>query len=316
MSSKGSSSRDLSSSSGGPLPVANRTPEGHPLGAVSPYRIDGPALISFSGGRTSGYMVHEIVRAYDGKLPDDVIVAFANTGKEREETLRFVERCGQEWGVPIRWVEWRPTPDRFAVVDFETASRNGEPFAGVMAKYGYPPTARGRYCTAKLKIDTMKHLMLSLGHKRWVNAVGLRYDEGLRVMRQLARNESGKERYTAIMPLSTARATRQTVMDFWAAQPFDLGLGPHEGNCDLCFLKGRRILGELIRQDPRRADWWVEQERVAVARRPERRLFNPAQSYADLRANTIANEPLPFLAVDEFDAECGLQCGAPDQEAA
>lgn len=41
------------------------------------YRVAGPALISFSGGRTSGYMLHEIVRAYDGKIPDDVAVCFA-----------------------------------------------------------------------------------------------------------------------------------------------------------------------------------------------------------------------------------------------
>jgi 3'-phosphoadenosine 5'-phosphosulfate sulfotransferase (PAPS reductase)/FAD synthetase len=63
--------------------------------------IDGPALISFSGGRTSGYMLWHILDAYDGKLPDDVHVCFANTGKEREETLRFVHECGSRWGVSL-----------------------------------------------------------------------------------------------------------------------------------------------------------------------------------------------------------------------
>lgn len=36
------------------------------------YKIQGPALISFSGGRTSGYMLHQIVQAHGGTLPDDV----------------------------------------------------------------------------------------------------------------------------------------------------------------------------------------------------------------------------------------------------
>lgn len=60
----------------------------------NPYRITGPALISFSGGRTSAFMVWNILQAHGGTLPDDVVVAFANTGKEREETLRFVHECG------------------------------------------------------------------------------------------------------------------------------------------------------------------------------------------------------------------------------
>lgn len=59
----------------------------------SPYRITGPAVVSFSGGRTSGYMLWHILDAHGGALPDDVKVVFCNTGKERPETLDFVERC-------------------------------------------------------------------------------------------------------------------------------------------------------------------------------------------------------------------------------
>jgi hypothetical protein len=35
-----------------------------------PYRLAGPALISFSGGRTSGMMLHHVLDAWDDKLPD------------------------------------------------------------------------------------------------------------------------------------------------------------------------------------------------------------------------------------------------------
>ena len=98
------------------------------------YRIPGPALISFSGGRTSAYMLHQILQAYGGTLPDDVVVAFANTGKEREETLEFVRECADHWSVPVRWVEWRNNEKGFEEVTFETASRNGEPFADLIRK--------------------------------------------------------------------------------------------------------------------------------------------------------------------------------------
>ena len=39
---------------------------------LNPYLIKGPALISFSGGRTSGYMLNHILEAHGGRLPDDV----------------------------------------------------------------------------------------------------------------------------------------------------------------------------------------------------------------------------------------------------
>jgi hypothetical protein len=51
-----------------------------------PYVIDGPAQICFSGGRTKGYMLHQILEA-NGGLPDVCIVSYQNTEKEREETI-------------------------------------------------------------------------------------------------------------------------------------------------------------------------------------------------------------------------------------
>ena len=54
------------------------------------YKIpEGNVLISLSGGRTSAYMLHEILVANNG-LRDDVVVAFANTGREMEGTIDFV----------------------------------------------------------------------------------------------------------------------------------------------------------------------------------------------------------------------------------
>ena len=75
------------------------------------FLISGPAVISFSGGRTSGYMLWRILQAHGGKLPDDVRVVFANTGKEMEETLEFVQAASDHWRVPITWVEYRPKID-------------------------------------------------------------------------------------------------------------------------------------------------------------------------------------------------------------
>ena len=59
----------------------------------NPYRVPRPAVVSFSGGRTSGYLLKHVLDAYGGQLPGDVSVVFANTGMERPETLDFVDTC-------------------------------------------------------------------------------------------------------------------------------------------------------------------------------------------------------------------------------
>jgi len=71
----------------------------------NPYRIDGPAVISFSGGRSSGFMLYNILEAYDGKLPDDIQVVFSNTGLEHRETYEFIHRIEENW-TPITWLEY------------------------------------------------------------------------------------------------------------------------------------------------------------------------------------------------------------------
>lgn len=275
------------------------------------YRIEGPALISFSGGRTSAFMLHEILRAHGGTLPADVVVAFANTGKEREETLRFVHECGTRWGVPIRWLEWRDTPEGFEEVGYNSASRNGEPFAALIQKRQFLPNVVTRYCTQKLKIHTMSKFMQSLGYERWANAVGLRYDEGHRVLKQLARNEKGGDRWKTVMPLSKAKVSKANVMEFWSQQPFDLGLMPYEGNCDLCFLKSRAKLQTIMRERPELATWWIEQERAVTPDTAHGKLWVVDYSYSELADQVARQGFLPFADTnDEHDVECGLHCAA------
>jgi 3'-phosphoadenosine 5'-phosphosulfate sulfotransferase (PAPS reductase)/FAD synthetase len=277
-----------------------------------PYLIEGPALISFSGGRTSGYMLWHILDAYGGELPGDVYVAFANTGKEREETLRFVHDCETHWGVRVHWLEWRNAKPCFEEVGYNSAARNGEPFAALIGKKGYLPNAVTRFCTMELKVRVMRDFAQSQGWKHWNNIVGLRADEMLRVFKAYDRNASGKEPWKSLMPLADAKVRNCDVRAWWAAQPFDLQLQPYEGNCDLCFLKARAKLKTIIRDDPSKARWWNEQEVAVTGKRATKAgaRFVTEYSYADLVREVAASPLLPLEEGDddEFDAECGLWC--------
>ena len=70
-------------------------------------------IISFSGGRTSAYMLRMLLDEHDGTLPDDWITIFTNTGKEKPETLDFVNQCSIRWNVPIVWLEYVPDGTTF-----------------------------------------------------------------------------------------------------------------------------------------------------------------------------------------------------------
>jgi 3'-phosphoadenosine 5'-phosphosulfate sulfotransferase (PAPS reductase)/FAD synthetase len=271
----------------------------------NPYLIAGPALISFSGGRTSAYMLKQMLDACGGAFAPDVHVCFANTGKEREETLRFVHECQARWGVPIHWIEWRsrrksvPVAERFEEVGYNSASRAGEPFAALIADKKSTPKSVARWCTENLKVLTIQAFMEARGHTAYANVVGLRADEPLRVIKGRMRG--------SIMPLADAGITKRDVMAFWAAQPFDLGLLPFEGNCDGCFLKARPKLWEIERTAPGTLQWWSDMETG-----PGKGRFVTEYSYAEL-IRDVRRQPDMFAGGlfdndPDMDAECGLWC--------
>ena len=270
-----------------------------------PFFLTGPALISFSGGRTSAYMLWRHLQAHGGTLPDNVHVCFANTGKEREETLRFVHECATRWGVRVRWLEWRsrlksvPVANRFQEVGFNSAARNGEPFAALIASKSATPNAVARWCTENLKILTLQAFMEASGYAQYANVVGLRYDEPNRVAKGCARG--------SVMPLADAKITVRDVRAFWAAQPFDLQLLPFEGNCDGCFLKARPKLWEIERTAPGTLQWWSDMETG-----PGKGRFVTEYSYAEL-IRDVRRQPDLFAGGlfdddPDMDTECGTWC--------
>lgn len=237
-----------------------------------PFKITEPTAISFSGGRTSAYMLWRVLQS-NGGLPDDAVVCFANTGKEGEATLRFVQRVSEEWSVPIAWLEYAPheeTRKRFRVVDFASASRNGEPLEAVIRARQYLPNPVTRFCTVETKIKTIANFLLSIGmaetmtEGEGLSMIGIRADEPMR-----AAKIADKSR----MPLYLAGVDVHEIGAFWSCQSFNLELTTHNGrtlagNCDLCFLKPANQVFTLIQEKPERAIWWAKMEALALASKP------------------------------------------------
>ena len=228
---------------------------------MNPYLITEPTVISFSGGRTSAYMLWKVLEAHDGLLPNNAIVCFANTGKEEEATLKFVNDCAVNWNVDIHWLEFRDNEQKFERVSYKTASRNGEPFEQLINKKNYLPNQAQRFCTQELKVKTFDRYLKTIGWTEFVTFVGIRADEQRRVFKISQQEDK-------LMPLAKAGISEKQVWDFWNNNNFDLELPKASGasNCDLCFLKGTSILTSLIQQKPSRTVWWEIQEKKIGAR--------------------------------------------------
>lgn len=247
-------------------------------------------VLSFSGGRTSAYMTDRLLK----ELPsDNCIVCFANTGKEEPATLNFIHQCDTLWGNIIHWIEYSPE-DKFKIVTYESASRNGGPFEAMIDKRKYLPNVVARFCTQELKVRAIKHYLKSLGHKYWTNVIGIRYDEPRRWSK--TRGIGEKECWDTWLPLVDWKITKPMVLEFWSKMPFDLQLRDYEGNCDLCFLKGKHKIKRLITENPQRADWWIRQEKKVSG------TFHKHYSYQQM-VDLIKRSPQLF-DYEDSDFEC------------
>lgn len=270
----------------------------------NPFEILEPTCISFSGGRTSAYMLYRVLEANDMKLPEDCVVCFANTGKEDEATLKFVHDCETHWNVPIVWLEYQDaeeSKDRWKQVTYEKASRNGEPFEAVIRKKSYLPNPVTRFCTIEMKIRTIANYLFSIGmcenrsQGEYMSWVGIRADEPRRAAK-IPRDRT---------PLVAAGVTKEIVGEFWRNQSFDLELPningvTYHGNCDLCFLKGSSQTMSLIQEKPERAIWWANMEALALAlaSKPDGARFRKDRpSYAEMMK--FAQEQTDFFGNDE-----------------
>jgi 3'-phosphoadenosine 5'-phosphosulfate sulfotransferase (PAPS reductase)/FAD synthetase len=262
---------------------------------ADPFKIIEPTCISFSGGRTSAYMLWRVLQSNNG-LPDEAIVCFANTGKEDEATLRFVQACSDQWNVEIHWVEYQQENPKFKVVDFESASRNGEPFEELILKKSYLPNPVARFCTEELKVKAINRYLTTIGYKDIATMVGVRADEPRRLPKLRVRG--------LLVPLADAGITQNDVQTFWNKQSFNLGLKFRDGktalgNCDLCFLKGPEQIMGLIKEYPEKAIWWAKQEKAINAT-----FRNDRASYSEM-SKYLNNQADMFDSTGTIDCFCG-----------
>lgn len=210
-------------------------------------------VVSFSGGETSAYMTKWLLENKQDSY-EKIVVIFANTGEENEETLEFVRDCDKHFGFSTVWVEAVVNPVMgeaitHKIVDFDTAARNGEPFEAVIAKYGIPNQAF-RHCTYNLKRYPIEAYMRSLGlrPKEYDLAIGIRADE-------IDRMAIGKGRNLVYPLISMHPMKKPQIVEWWSQQAFRLRLADYQGNCKWCWKKSMRKHFRIIKENPSAYDF-------------------------------------------------------------
>jgi 3'-phosphoadenosine 5'-phosphosulfate sulfotransferase (PAPS reductase)/FAD synthetase len=287
-------------------------------------------VLMLSGGRTSGYMLRRVLddTAYDPKP----LCIFCNTGKEMPQTLDFVRDMQEKWAVKVVWLEYTrvpaaqipsgvfPTKGRsdnlekskqngeethwFKEVNYETASRNGEPFDELLNFVETLPNVVSRRCSVQLKMRTALRYLCAVGMAPYEPLIGIRKDEEGRAIQIKASAENiEKPRF----PLIEYGVEVHQVNRFWKENYFDLKLDSIHGNCDLCFLKAKWKRLALIREKPDRADWWKNWEsEKAKSTNGDGRFFRIGQSYQDLK--DIASGPQQIDLFSDSDTDIPCSC--------
>lgn len=267
-------------------------------------------VVSISGGRTSAMMAYLIKRQFGAT--HDIAYVFANTSREKEETLVFLDKVDRLWDLNIVWIEavvhhGKRKGSTHKVVDFNAAKRDGSVFSEVIKKYGIP-CKQAPHCTRELKTKPIKSCATALGFgaygKDYQTAIGYRHDE----QKRIKQNNIEKEKHLYI--LNDLGIKKADVARFWSKMPFDLELKDYEGNCRLCHKKSKRKLLTQLVEHPEDAAWIMEMENTYGMVCPTQyagelplRFFRERDSIHDL----IEESKLPFgKAVDQSKDQAGF----------
>lgn len=219
--------------------------------------------VSFSGGRSSAVMVDQVLQKWAGSK--EIVITFANTGREEQSTLDFVDAVDRNFCRPrghrVVWLEavinGKGIGPSAVEVTYEAANTDGGPFEAAIAKHGLFNHSFPN-CTGRLKSEPIHWWIRSvIGWEAgsYDTAIGIRADE-------IDRISPKRKEKRFIYPLADWGWTKRDVSQYMERFDWDLKLpGDHWGNCDCCWKKSLRKLMTRAKENPHVFDWWGRIER-------------------------------------------------------
>ena len=187
-------------------------------------------------------------------FPDyNIINVMANTSKEREESLEFMNKCDKHYKLNLVWIEAefhdKGTGVTPKIISYKNLKRNGEIFEQGIKKLGVP-NKENKWCNRDMKLEVLRKYADSVfGKNNYSVAVGIRADEMDRVRKDYKTNN-------VFYPLMDRGISSKDRNRFWKDQPIKITIPAYKGNCDMCFAKSNRKLMTILKEEPERAEWW------------------------------------------------------------
>jgi hypothetical protein len=223
-------------------------------------------VVSFSGGRTSAYMVYlmEKKRKNEGW---EVEYVFCDTGAEHPKTYEFVKNVVKHFNINLTCLKAVIPKENgvgptFSVIGIDSIGWDLSVMKDMVTKYGNFTVSRPK-CTDRLKTIILdKWRKKTYGKGTYYTWLGMRIDEPRRLkfindnhdLFTKKNSNPQKIRYLA----EICENTKQDVIDWWSTQPFDLEIEEHLGNCVFCVKKSDIKIARAARDEPQLFNEWNE----------------------------------------------------------
>jgi len=266
--------------------------------------------VSISGGRSSALSAYLVINNPEVYNYEKIIFTFANTGQEREETIRFLQEIENHWGININVIEGNysnPNKVSFTDVTWETMRWNSEPFEEMIAymqrnSWCGVPNEAIPYCSTYLKTRPIRAKAKSVfGTVKYAQCLGMRKEDmPKRITLSVIEELEGK----IICPMLTHFEYPIGLFEldsFWNNHSFKLNMNSRYGNCKLCYKKSLPNLIDTINKTDVKKElkWYQEMEQ-----KYNNTFFRHRMSMNDIIKLAIENKPQLYI---DFDDPC--HCG-------
>lgn len=203
-------------------------------------------VVSFSGGRTSAYLVVTAIEEFGA---DNVDVVSMDTGAEHPMTYEFMRQFHayilEIYGIEITYLRTDFSTalgegNKYHILKIDEIGSDLKPFQEMIKKYGVPYIG-GMFCTDRMKlVPFTKHCQEKYGRGNYETWLGIRADEPKRL--------TPKKGIRYLAEISDFE--KEDVLDFWSGMPFDLDIPEWLGNCVFCPKKSNLKLAAAQRDEP------------------------------------------------------------------
>lgn len=222
-----------------------------------------PQVVSFSGGRTSAYLVYLMEQRR--KAGEDIHYVYMDTGAEHPKTYEFIRNIVKQWNIDLHCLRVIPDPGMGKASSYEELSVDDIgpdliPWKRMLNKYGHPYVG-GAFCTDRMKsVPFTKYCQERFGKGNYHTWLGIRADESNRL--------GDAPGFSYLADISDFE--KQDVLDWWEEQPFDLGIQEHLGNCVFCIKKSMQKVALATMDEPELATQFVDvlEKEIHTGREP------------------------------------------------